>query len=522
MARMIPQNIARATRSNAEKILFRILEENLDDNYVVFHSAWWQSIKFIVQDREADFIIVHPEQGILIIEAKSGIISYNHLDKKWFQNNKELKISPFKQARNIKFRFLDFLTRFTEFEKKDFIIGQSVTFTDIDDIERGLPSEAPSEILLLRSDLNRNIQANIEGIFAYYKAKGCKRNLGKRRVQKIINLISPSTTFKKYMINDLGNIEEKLYQLTHEQFIVLDNIWFQKKAIILGCAGSGKTQLAIEQAKRKTNQKKRTLLTCRSYPLSQYLYASLKSEIETCLCNVQNFRTLKDNLREDDFLYDVIIVDEGQDFSNQEILYLNSLLTDDGSFYLFKDSNQNVYRQTTSSFTESVSTLLTKNCRNTKKIFDYVSPFVNCNHPLRSSNITGKDVIEKLFQSDQELLELINQDLIQLIHQHKVPTGKITLITDVRSSQESLLNNTTSIGSFSITKYKNNNYEQESIYWSTATDYKGLENTVVIFIEERLRNLVPTSWDISSQYVGLTRAVSWLIVYKRPEIKVDI
>jgi hypothetical protein len=62
MARMIPKNLSSRTKSYAEKTLFQIFEKDLSDDYIVFHGAWWQHIKYIFQDREADFIIIHPEQ----------------------------------------------------------------------------------------------------------------------------------------------------------------------------------------------------------------------------------------------------------------------------------------------------------------------------------------------------------------------------------------------------------------------------------------------------------------------------
>lgn len=69
----------------------------------------------IVQDREADFIIIHPDRGILIVEAKGGNISYDHVNMVWYQNEHKMKISPFEQARQIKYKFLDFLGKHDEF-----------------------------------------------------------------------------------------------------------------------------------------------------------------------------------------------------------------------------------------------------------------------------------------------------------------------------------------------------------------------------------------------------------------------
>ncbi len=123
-----------------------------------------------------------------------------------------MKISPFQQAKDIKFKFLDFLSKHSEFTKKDFCIGQCVSFTDIDVVANGLPSEAPEEILLLRPQLY-NINSCISFIFDYYKAGGKNINLGNARTEQIINLISPSTTFKKYIVSDIGEIQQEIFKL---------------------------------------------------------------------------------------------------------------------------------------------------------------------------------------------------------------------------------------------------------------------------------------------------------------------
>lgn len=80
MAKMIPRELQSSVKSNAEKRLFELFAKGLSDDYIVFHGVWWQHIKYIVVDREADFIIIHPDKGILILEAKGGNIEYDPVD----------------------------------------------------------------------------------------------------------------------------------------------------------------------------------------------------------------------------------------------------------------------------------------------------------------------------------------------------------------------------------------------------------------------------------------------------------
>ena len=215
MARMIPQTLSTTTRSYAEKKVFAILEKELDDDYVVFHSAWWQADKYYMQDRESDFTIVHPEKGILLLEVKGGKISYDSINKSWYQNQDLMKKSPFEQAREIRHSFIKFLSKSSNLSRA--CIGQCVAFPDVDAVENGLPSEAPRNILLLRPQLE-DINKYISSIFDYYSASGNHLRLKEQGVNKIIDLISPKTHFKKYIGNDLSEIHQEILRLTEQQF----------------------------------------------------------------------------------------------------------------------------------------------------------------------------------------------------------------------------------------------------------------------------------------------------------------
>ena len=46
----------------------------------------------------ADFMIVHPQRGIIFLECKAGLMSYNSINGKWYRNKEELKKSPITQA----------------------------------------------------------------------------------------------------------------------------------------------------------------------------------------------------------------------------------------------------------------------------------------------------------------------------------------------------------------------------------------------------------------------------------------
>lgn len=520
MARMIPQKLPLTTKSNAEKTLFQIFEKNLSDDYVVFHGTWWQHIKYIVQDREADFIIIHPDRGILIVEAKGGKISYDPVNMRWYQNEHPMKISPFRQATDIKYKFLDFLSKYNEFKNRYFCIGQCVAFPDIDWVENNLPSEAPQEILLLRPQLE-DISNWIFSVFDYYKAKGNFIKLGKQRRDLIIDLISPSTKFKKYIANDIRKNNQEILQLTEQQFDILNNLCLHRQCIVLGCAGSGKTQLAIEKARKLCQHKIKTLVICKSNNLSIYLSAALQDEIKTGYCVVSSYEQIHQKKSHLTLELTAIILDEGQDFESEEINNLKQLIPDDGIFYIFQDSNQNLSKNANKFVLHQIHpTVLDKNCRNTHNIFKYAEPFVTCSHTIRSSLIEGRDVVKRIYEETDDIFNMLEKDIISLVNKHNVFPNQIVILTDMYPSSKSILSQYSHIERFHLKPYSLNQ-DKNTIHWSNIGMYKGLESDVIMLFFEKTKKVIASNWDIADKYVGATRAKSFLVIYEPPDLDID-
>src|SRR5437773_11264803 len=107
MARMVPFPML-PTESSAERRLYEGFLTQLADEYVVYHSVDWvlgarKPGEAVVQG-EADFILAHPVDGILILEAKGGELDYDPATRRWTQSGRSgrhhLHEDPFHQARD--------------------------------------------------------------------------------------------------------------------------------------------------------------------------------------------------------------------------------------------------------------------------------------------------------------------------------------------------------------------------------------------------------------------------------------
>ncbi len=156
----------------------------------------------------------------------------------------------------------------------------------------------------------------------------------------------------------VASAEAQIVTLTERQFTILDMLNAQRRAVILGVAGSGKTLLAAEKARRLAAQGFEVLLTCFNRPLAEYLAATI-GRLDRV--TVSTFHRLAEKFGQEAGLigpdpahdtpyfdglpdvldralrtvpeprFDAIVVDEGQDLDQEWWLPLLDLLRDPAS-----------------------------------------------------------------------------------------------------------------------------------------------------------------------------------------------
>src|SRR5437868_5297403 len=101
MARMIPNIDPEDIPIESERILYGALRDSLSDEFVCFHSYPWLRPErdLVLREGEADFIVLHQQLGMLVLEAKGGDISYQApLWKRRLKRGWETIQDPFRQA----------------------------------------------------------------------------------------------------------------------------------------------------------------------------------------------------------------------------------------------------------------------------------------------------------------------------------------------------------------------------------------------------------------------------------------
>jgi hypothetical protein len=175
----------------------------------------------------------------------------------------------------------------------------------------------------------------------------------------------------------VADAEPLVVALTQHQCRVLDELRSFRRLEVVGCAGSGKTLLAAEKARRVAHEGFRTLVVCFNQPLARELLDRLAPDIAaTGLLDVSTFHGLCERLASEAGVlpsrpasydrpwfeevlpaaldaaipqiadrYHAVVVDEGQDFAAGWLDSLQLLLSDPTDvFYVFHDPAQAIYR----------------------------------------------------------------------------------------------------------------------------------------------------------------------------------
>lgn len=530
MAHMIPETPMsdEFNSSYGEKKVYEALK-SLPEGYIIFHSVHWQKRKVSgnIIWGESDFVVFNPRRGIIVIEVKSGGIRHN--DNGWHQINtltrEERRMKdPLTQAERSKFTFVDLLSEQNE-KFHTYWVESAVWFPSVkkvSDIGVMPPSYVP-EIVLTEEDL-QSTKYSIEKIFDYY-CMYPRKIFTKEDEINVVNILSPSFCVLASMYSQINEQEYLFNRMTKEQSFLLDYLEEQNVAAIQGGAGTGKTMLAIEKAKR-ISATGRVLFLC----FNKFLLDSLKTNYSTSGYNIDFYNLpglvcAKTGISEvggneiiSNYLNSVdpanwgyfhIIIDEGQDFCEEHLEILSTIAElMHGCFYVFYDKNQLVQQRQSLEWVKSVECrlVLSTNCRNTKNIAITSNKSLGIENVKMRLEVAGSKPSLYINQSREQICNNISK-LIREYTDNGVSRKDIVILT-LKTEESSILNSLTSIGAYKLSR----NINDSNILFTSARKFKGLEAQVVILVD-----MDSKTFSIEDErrvfYVGASRARHYLNMF---------
>jgi hypothetical protein len=540
--RDLPLDVRSAPERDAECRVFDSLKSGLCGDYRVFYSVAWLNRRADngAWDGEADFVVVHPRHGILVLEVKGGYIRRDGETGVWStqaRNGRSLHVikDPVGQAKRSKFHLagaIESLPRWVSGKAK---LGHAVAFPHCEAQIAELSPDCPSEIVMYAPDLFR-VDEWIETAYGFWSGHmGSCTSIDAAAMRDIENFLSPTVELRPAIIANaslLSGIETTIAELTTQQERVLRSLARNRRVAVGGGAGTGKTMLALTKAKHLASQGFRTLLTCYNRPLADYLklaagpreYLQVADFHQVCISAIRTagimleegsgrefWETVVPNAfvdalsREPSAPFDAIVVDEAQDFAESWWISVELAIADSDHsiLYVFYDDNQRLYRRTASFPERMADYRLCENLRNTKQIYQATTKFYEGSE-LVCVGPSGNEVEYVLASDALSQGREIGRLVYELVDKGGIQPGEIAILTG-KSTQNSIVGSRGSFGRFPVS----NQRTAEMPLFESIARFKGLESSIVILTE--LEDSIDGSRD-ESLYVGLSRARSCLFV----------
>lgn len=562
MARLIPPVNVDDIAVKSERDVARSLVERLPNDCTVYHSYPWLRLERneykpenqFLQEGEADFLIIWPDRGVLVLEVKGGTISFESDEMQWYSKDyygRTHKIKdPFKQAsKNL--HAIEGIIKKKVYSNQSlpFGYGYAVCFPDL--VYKGgmSPGSDPNVVIDLADFLTNSSFADaIANTLNKWNRASSPRPISKDEKRQIEQAISPEFKLIALMSRQIANQEEQLVRLTEEQHRVLEFCQHNSRVAIEGVAGSGKTLLALSQARFYADQGKSTLLLCYNKALAQWMRLCIPEEYreliqvyhfhglvsEMCKRSAQDFdpsgrqefwvNEAADLLSNalavlTDFRFDAIVVDEAQDFVAEWWLVLDELNRsgDKGDLFVFYDPRQVLFQPRECIPEMQFGGHLPTNCRNTCEISSVCGDIVGeniANHPMAPK---GEKVDVVVNRSATMLGQAVEAQLKELLFEQGLDPQQIAILSPYKQANTCLAKLAV-INKLKLSDDLDSWRSGQTILMTTIRSFKGLEADVVLLVLKG-SPVSGTVFTQSDYYVACSRAKHLLTIFSERDIE---
>lgn len=561
MAKMIPPSIDSSTPSSAERRLFNLLKNDPDTGgWTVLHSlglAHRQGKPY----GEIDFVVIVPEGGVVCLEVKGGKISCR--EGIWFTRGRsyrecELKKSPFLQAREGMFALRDaIISKFGRNSEEGLCpCVYGVVFPDVmcppvtPEFERADVIDSDDLRMPISISVTRILQNQLKSYTLSKPLSSTLKNIRTYLRPDFDLVITRSTMIRR--------AEEEIIRLTSEQCRRLDELEENPRCFFEGAAGTGKTLLACEFARRSALKGDSVLFLCYNRTLGGWLKHRMEETMPGGSIRVGSFFQVlrsvilesdyseeyiesENNAASDDFVdnlilfglmalenietpYDTVVIDEAQDLIGENTLDIFDLWLRGGlaggKWAFFGDfCRQDIYgdrsmakKNIDDRRVSFVRARLSRNCRNSKQIATetaYISGFDNL--PYHVTDQEGLPV-QYYYWKSHDMQAARIEEVIQKMLNEDVAYGDIVVL-GMKKLENSVLKDRIHIGGLRILDISGKNdfkVPGKTLLYSTVHSFKGMESPVVLLADvsfashEEIQSLL---------YVGMSRARSLLCVF---------
>lgn len=565
---MIPAQIYAGNPSPGEKEIYRRLANDPNTaEWIVLHSLdIAEHVKRVAG--EADFVVIVPNKGVLCLEVKATS-SIRREEGLWYYGNNPNpdKRGPFKQAseamHSIRQRLLKKNRSLASVPFWSAVIFPYLEFGissgewhDWQVIDNYGFRRKPTSLLILEVLEKAKFFLREKGAVWFDESRG---EPTKTQCEQIAKILRPDFEIYEPPRKKIKRLEQETKRYTEEQFIALDAMAANPRVVFSGPAGTGKTVLAIEAARRSHIAGNRVLFLCYNRLLGHHLVAetsAIQPEVTVRTLHKHmlaitgtNFggetpsshfwqeelpQRAIDRLLDgttESYLYDEIIVDETQDVLRNNYLDFIDLSLKGGlgagKWKFFGDfEKQAIYgAHAEISIGEAISTRLGNapqyrlrvNCRNTPRIATLVHLLGDLN-PEYAKILRPDDGVEPeiLYYTNEEEQKQRLLQTVQNLKQSGFANSDIAVLS-TKALDKAITSMVSSFAGGKFTGFEN--ISKNHIGCGTIHAFKGMESPAII-----VTDIETISGEQASSlfYIAMTRALHRLYILAHNNIKRDI
>ncbi|MBX7452207.1 NERD domain-containing protein [Mycolicibacterium sp. 3033] len=521
--------------NGAERKVWQALIDQLEPGDLVIPG---KRVTDHLKDHEVDFLVAIEGAGIVCVEVKGGEVWHDGETWRQRRGGHDHKINPVRQAREACYALRDFIEK-DPLWTQDRLRWDHVVVLPNTDLPEGfaLP-DCPRWKVIDRTDLP-DIGAKLRHILVSQELD--RPLLTRDGIAELADALSGRGLPQRSVVARALENEDAADILTEHQSVILDAIKLLNRVEIRGGAGSGKTFLAMEQARRLTRNGQRVALVCYSHGLASYLERitgawnrrqqpayvgefhdlgkkwgapegpdeSLRTEETVQFWEHDLPRQMAELAAqlERGHRFDAIVVDEAQDFADAWWDPLLAALKDDetGGIYVFTDEGQRVFDRHGSPPVPLVPLILDHNLRNTRQIANAFQPLVD--HPMRFLGGEGP-AVKYVPCSRDDAMDVGDDEVDALLDEGWRPEDVALLTTGSRHPEQ---RERQAAGSAA---YWDSFWDADQVFYGHVLGFKGLERRAVVLVVNE-----ESAFERSRErlYVGLSRARDQLVVCGDPE-----
>jgi len=531
MAKIYPsgwQELNFSSDASREIDTLNLLSQNLDNNYSIYHGVHWTRLesKNFSAYGEIDFAIVGPSGKLLLIEQKSGNLEETEfgLHKKYNDKTKNVAFQITRNSNGLQHGLHKI------FGKQNIYV-ENLLFCPDYIVQKmgsaGIPSER-----IIDATRKTNLVEIIKSILS-------SEEIDTDRVKKLHLYLTDALEIVPEVSSIIGQIETLYTKLSGG----LAN-WAQRiecnpfRLRVIGTAGSGKTQLAMSVYRDSIKSGRKPLYVCYNRPLADHIasiapeggeiatYHQLADRIAKKIGNPINYKSSKPFLEMEKVMnnyyptltdcFDDLIVDEGQDMSQQWADNLQRLIKPSGKAWWLEDPLQNLYSRDVVELKNWVTLKSEFNYRTPRDMLSEINLILNLKTPIESISPIAGSPIDVVFYSDQQDLISKTTQAIDMAIEMGYKEKNIAVLT-YRGRENSSLTPYTQIGKYTLhapqqqyDSHGNTIYSDGDIEIDSVHRFKGRAAACIILTEIDFTNLDENV--IRRIFVGATRATTKLIM----------